>query len=242
MAYKQKKYTFPNAIEIEQYHTALYRAPGMKRLKKAKATPEQMARANQRNKQKLCRRKLRAHFHKNDSYVTLTYEKSMRPFDMEQAKKDFHDFIKQVRKQYRKRGAVLKWIRNIEVGTKNAWHVHMVVNRIADTDVIISEAWDKGRVVSQLLYEDGEFRDLAAYMTKGPKTDPRLKESHYSTSRNLPLPEPETKLYKRWKTWKDDIKIPDGWYLDPDSLHEGENPVTGYPYRTYTLLRIKRRE
>jgi hypothetical protein len=242
MAYKQKKYSFPNCIEIEQYHTALYRAPGMKRLKKSKATPEQMAKANQRNKQKLCRRKLRAHFRKNDCYITLTYEKDKRPADMEQAKEDFRNFIEKVRKQYKKKGAALKWIRNIEVGSRGAWHVHMVINRIDGTEVIINEAWENGKVVSQLLYEDGEFRDLAAYMTKGPTTDPRLKETSYSTSRNLPLPEPEVKIYRRWKTWKTDIKIPDGYYLDPDSFHEGENPVTGYPYRTYTLVRIRKRE
>ena len=242
MAYKQKKYSFPNCIEIEQYHTALYRAPGMKRLKKSKATPEQMAKANQRNKQKLCRRKLRAHFRKNDCYITLTYEKDKRPSDMEQAKEDFRNFIEKVRKQYKRKGAVLKWIRNIEVGSRGAWHVHMVINRIDGTEVIINEAWENGKVVSQLLYEDGEFRDLAAYMTKGPATDPRLKEASYSTSRNLPLPEPEVKIYRRWKTWKAGIKIPDGYYLDSDSFHEGENPVTGYPYRTYTLVRIRKRE
>ena len=241
MAYKQKKYTFHNSIEIEQYHSALYRAPGMKRLKKSKPTPEQMAKANQRNKQKICRRKLRAHFRKNDCYVTLTYEKSKRPEGMEQAKEDFKSFIERIRKYYKKKGVALKWIRNIEVGSKGAWHVHLVINRIENIDVIINEAWDKGKVVSQLMYEEGEFRDLAAYMTKGPVTDPRLKETSYSTSRNLPIPEPEVKIYKRWKTWKDDVKIPDGYYLDPDSYHEGENPVTGYPYRTYTLIKINLR-
>lgn len=241
MAYKQKKYTFPNCIEIEQYHSTLYRAPGMKRLKKAKATPEQMARTNQRNKVIRCRRKLRTHFKKNDYFLTLTYAKSKRPSNMEEAKEDFREFITQIRKEFKKRGVVLKWIRNIEVGTKGAWHIHMVINRIEGIDVLISETWDKGKALPELLYEKGFFKDLATYMTKGPKTDKRLKEANYSTSRNLPIPEPEVKIYKRWKTWKDDVKIPDGYYLDPDSYHEGENPVTGYPYRTYTLIKINLR-
>lgn len=240
MAYKQKKYIFPNAIEIEQYHTAKYGAPGQSRMKKKKPTPEQIEKINQYNREKICRHRLRQHFDVNDYFVTLTYQKDKRPEDMEAAKADFNRFIRVVRKEYRKRGHDLKWIRNIECGSKGAWHVHMVVNRIDAADVIISKAWQHGHPQNKLLYDQGEFKDLAAYMTKTPKTDSRLKEASYSTSRNLPLPDPEVKIFRRFRTWKDMPPIPDGYYLDKDSLHEGENPVTGYKYRIYTLLRVRR--
>ncbi|MGN0276462.1 MAG: hypothetical protein ACI4CZ_04635, partial [Hominisplanchenecus sp.] len=95
------------------------------------------------------------------------------------------------------------------------------------------------KVVSQLLYEKGEFAELAAYITKTPKTDPKLKDSSYSTSRNLPVDEPEEKIYRHWKTFRK-IQVPKGYYLDKDSYHEGINPVTGYKYRTYTLLEIRK--
>ena len=110
-----------------------------------------------------------------------------------------------------------------------------------DTDMILAEAWEHGKVVNVLMYAAGEFRELAAYITKTPKTDNRLKESNYSSSKNMPLKEPDERIYRHWKTWRD-IKVPDGFYLDEDSFHEGENPITKYNYRTYTLLRIKRRE
>lgn len=238
MAYIQKKYTFPHAIEVEEYHTARYGAPGQKRQPKAKPTQDQIDRQNQRIKEKKCRRKLRAYFDVNDYFVTLTYKKEERPPDMEQAVKDFGKFVRKLRAAYRKRGQELRWIRNIEVGTKGAWHVHLAVNRIPDADLLIRKAWPQGRVTHQLLYEKGEFRELAAYITKSPKTDSRLRESSYSSSRNMPLPEPDKKLI-RWKTWRK-IRIPEGYYLDKVSLHEGINPVTGYPYRSYTL--IKKRE
>ena len=96
-------------------------------------------------------------------------------------------------------------------------------------------------LICQLTYEKGEFKDLAAYLTKTPETDKRLRETSYSTSRNLPLPEPKKKTYVRWKTWNK-IRIPKGYYLDEESVHEGNNPFTGYPYREYTLLKLKRRE
>lgn len=239
MAYKKKTYVLRNAIEVEEYHTSTCRAPGMKRLKKKKPTPEQVERINQRNKEKLCRRKLREHFDVNDYFVTMTYERSLRPEDMETAKEHFKEFLRIVRREYKKRKSELKWIRNIEVGSRGAWHVHLVVNRIDDTDIILRKAWKYGKVITQLMYEKGEFSSLAAYITKTEKTDKRLKETNYSTSRNLPIPEPNERTYRRWRTWKDNVKVPEGYYIEPDSLHEGINPVTGYPYRTYTLLRLR---
>jgi len=240
MAYIEKRYRLGNVIEVEQYHTGRYGAPGQGRKKKKKPTPEQVARINQANKEKICRRKLRAHFNVGDYFTDLTYAKDARPPDMEAAKQHFREFMRIVRREYRKRGRELKWIRNIEVGQRNAWHVHLVINRIPDTDLIIRKAWKQGKVIIQNLTPDGEFKKLAEYITKSPVTEERLIESDYSSSRNLPITEPEKRVYKRWKTWKENPKIPEGWYLDIDSLFEGENPVTGYPYRTYSLFRIQR--
>ena len=44
MSYKKKIYRFKNAIEIEEYHTARYGAPGQKRIPKRTVTPEQVER------------------------------------------------------------------------------------------------------------------------------------------------------------------------------------------------------
>lgn len=241
MSYTKNIYEFNNAIEVEERHTYRYRSPGMKREKKKKLTPAQMKAVNQKNKEKTCRRKLRKHFEENDYFVCLTYEKEKRPSDMTEAKRDFSDAMKAIRREYGKAGYKVKWIRNIEVGTRGAWHIHLVINRIPDTDLILRKAWKKGKVICQLMYEKGEFKDLAAYITKTPETDKRLRETSYSTSRNLPLPEAKKNTYVRWRTWNK-IRIPKGYYLDKDSVHEGNNPVTGYPYREYTLLKLKRRE
>lgn len=180
---------------------------------------------------------MREHFRANDYYVTLTYARENRPAGMEEAKKDFAKVIKKLRREYVAVGKPLKWIRNIEVGTKGAWHVHLVINRIPDLDIILQDVWPHGRVHYQLLHERGGFRKLAEYITKTPKTDPHLKETSYSTSRNLPIPEPEVKIIGS-KTWRKKPVIPKGWYLDRESFWEGVNPVTGYLSRSYTLLRL----
>lgn len=240
MAYLRKTYRFANAIEVEEYHSARYGAPGQGRMPKQKPTPEQIQKKNQKKKEDTCRRKLRSHFSEHDMYVTLTYKKEERPPDMEAAKQDFGRLIRKLRKEYRDLGHDLKWIRNIEVGTRGAWHIHMVLNRIRDADIILQRLWTHGAVHIQLMNTDGEFRKLARYLTKTPATDPRLKEANYSTSRNLPVPDPEKKILAG-KTWTQKPHIPEGWYLDKESFWEGVNPVTGFPSRHYSLLRYHRR-
>lgn len=238
MSYIRKTWKFQNAIEVAEYHTGKYGAPGMRRQKKKKATPEQIEKINHRNKVRTCRHKLRTYFNERDHLVDLTYQKDARPPDMESAKQDFRIFIRKVRREYAKRGEVLRWMRNIEVGSKGGFHIHIVINRIPDTDIILSDAWEHGRIHIKPMYTDGEFGKLAAYITKTPKTDRRLREAHYSASRNMPIEKPKEKPV-RWKHWGK-IRIPNGWYLYQDEYHEGINPVTGYPYRIYTLLRVRR--
>lgn len=82
-------------------------------------------------------------------------------------------------------------------------------------------------------------RQILKEITKTPETDKRLREANYSASRNLPVPEPEKKVYKHWKTWGK-VRVPKGWEVEKDSLHEGVNDLTGYQYRSYTLIRTVR--
>lgn len=236
--YRRSTYTFPDAREVEEFASLRYGAPGQKRAERRKATPEQMAAANQRAKEKKCRRKLRAHFKKDDYFVTLTYRKDERPQDMAAAKQDVRRFIRRIRKAYKGRGDPLKWIANIECGSRGAWHVHLAINRTQDGDRIISKAWEHGRIMMQLIYEQGKCHKLARYMTKTPRTDPRLREAHYMSSRNLPVPKPKKKVI-RWKSFRR-ISPPKGWYLDKETYFEGVNPVTGYRCRSYTFLRCRR--
>ena len=236
MGYLEKRYISPNAIEVEQYHSRFHKYQGL-RSRKRELTPEEKQKLNHRGKVKKCRRKLRLYFEKNDYLVTLTYRKDNRPENMDQCKKDWSIFIRKLRDWFRKKGIVFRWIRNIEVGTRGAWHIHVVIKRAADLDIKIRECWPHGKVSFQLLYEKGEFAALAGYMTKCPLTDKKLKESHYWASRNMPIPDPVQKA-RKWKTWHK-TRIPQGYFLDKDSFYESINPITGYPYREYTLIRIR---
>ena len=236
MSFIRSAWHFPGAIEVVEYYTARHKPPGEKRQARCRPTPEQMEKANLRHREDLCRRKLRANFGEDDLYITLTYKRDQRPKDMDEAKAYFRKWIGKLRRHWKKAGADLKWIRNIEVGVRGAWHIHVVINRIPDAELLAAKAWPYGFAKIMHCYEEGEFRKLAAYLTKCPQTDPGLKESHYWTSRGLPVPPPKTKViqYKQFAK----PRPPKGWVLEADSYWEGINEVTGLPCRKYAFLRL----
>lgn len=236
-------------IDVEEYHDGRYGAKGEKRLKKEKPTEEQMRKVNALNKAKRCRQRLLLYFNPGDCLATWTYEEDNRPPDMKTALKHFQNAMKIVRREYEKRNREVFWIRNIERGTKGAWHIHLVINEIGDTASIIKKAWKHGGTYSveirlkKKLYDE-DFYKLANYMTKdeyttetkkdGPQSKPRIKEANYNTSRNMPLPKPrKDKLHG----WKEEPKAKKGYYIA--RIHEGINPKTGYKYRRYTMIRIR---
>ena len=143
---KRKKYNFRKGdiIDVEEFHDGRYGAPGEKRQKRVKPTQEQIRMVNAQNKAKRCRQKMLAYFKTGDILATWTYEVENRPPTMQDALKDFKKAMRYVRREYKKRGYEAFWIRNIEKGTKGAWHIHLVINEIGDTVSIIQKAWTKG--------------------------------------------------------------------------------------------------
>ena len=247
---KRKEYRFRKGkiVEVQEFHDGNYGAPGKKRIKKKKPTEEQMRQVNADNKARRCRHKLLEYFSFGDCFGTWTYSQQNRPPDMKAALSDFRKAIRTVRAEYKKRGKELFWIRNIERGTKGAWHIHFVVNEIGDTASIMQKAWKKGgtyavEIKNEPKIFDEDFSKLASYMTKDEHTKkekkdgtlekPRLKETSYNTSRNMPLKKPHVDKVLRWKN---EVKPRKGYYII--TIHEGINPVTGFKYRRYTMAKF----
>lgn len=235
-------------LEVEEYHQGNYGAPGKSRSIKENLTKEQMKIVNRMNKKKQCRLRLLEYFDDGDMFATWTYNPEERPPDMNGALKDFQKAMRKVRAEYKKRGRELFWIRNIERGTKGAWHIHLVVNEIGGTASILQRAWKKGGTWNSEIRHndkiyDEDFSKLASYITKtagvgekkkdGTVIQTQIKEENYGISRNMPIPEPTKKELARWKKEPKPVK---GYYIA--KLHEGTNPFTGYPYRHYTMIRL----
>ena len=236
---KQKTYKlgkFRKFREIEQYIDGRFGARGEKRQKKQKATPEQVKKQNLFNRTKKLRRMIRANFYEDDLYWTFTFKKEKRPESIEEAKDIWTKLQRKLRDECKRQGRQFKWVVRIERGSKGAVHIHLIMNAI-DKPQYVKKLWKEyGHAKLEFMYEEGGFSKLAAYMTK---PDEDGEASHYSHSRNLPIPEPEVEMIPGDM---EDIEIPEGYYLEKESLIEGFNPITGYPYRHYTLIKIQEAE
>lgn len=244
--YTRKSYKFKKSIEREEYHTPSQPPPGYKRGQRKKPTKEEMEKVNRRNKVKKAERMIKANFSSGDYWTTLTYKPEEKPLTMEAAKDDFQKFQRKLRTRYKKEGEELKYWAWIEIGKKGGIHVHLIVNRVQKTDLLLAELWTKGKIHNELMYEDtdGGFKQLVQYATKEPGEKNEngkpngMKEKWESHSRNLKEPEMKKEIMKAG-TFRKGIKEPKGYYLDKDSLEEGVNPFTGFKYRRYTLIKIE---
>lgn len=241
--FEQRTYRFKGSIEHELIRKGKPPDRG-KRKEKKKPTPEQIQKQNQYNKEKHVRRLIKQNFQKNDYWVTFVYEKGTRG-ELPEALKDRKKLLQYIRNGYKKAGYELKWIGRTEVGKRGAIHHHIIINRIPDGDLIISQAWERIPKSSWVdfvpLYKRGEYKDLAAYVVKpdAEDKDGNLKTaSSYSRSRNLEEPEPEVKR----TTLKKIVEYPQptpGYYIDKDSVCQGKNPVTGREYLHYIEIKLE---
>ena len=78
MAYWLDTFRFSNSTEYEIKWAGKYGAKGEKRTARHKATPEQMKKQNQINREKYVRRLIKANFFPDDLWITLKYPKGKR--------------------------------------------------------------------------------------------------------------------------------------------------------------------
>ena len=240
--------------EIEIKFPGRYGARGEKRTVRQKPTPEQIEKQNQKNREKYVRRLIMLNFVEHDMWCTLKYPAGTRADNLKSISKDLSSFLRSVGGKWKRRGYELKYIYRMEIGKKGGIHIHILINRIQDADVLIQDSWKKGRVYFGSMTEKGGVGQLAAYIVKREKEvdrqlslfedQDRKKLLKYSCSRNLKKPERERKLYRNRtvrKILKEGPKPSKGYYIDKDSVVTGINPFTGMSYIHYTEIRIDTR-
>lgn len=257
MGYVSDKFNLINSIEYEYKYAGKYGAKGESRAPKIKPTPEQIQKQNQRNRENRVRRLIKLNFWPSDLWATLKYPAGIRK-PLEGVKKDIRNFLDAMRREYKKHGEAFKYIYRLEIGERGGIHIHILVNRVPDTDIILQAKWKHGRVYYASIHEAGGYKDLAAYIVKVPTEEMEGQLSlfpaeeqkvlcSYSTSRNLIRPVPERKEYSHRtmrklleQVAKDGQPTPtEGYYIDRDSIRCGINPYTGMSYLHYTEVRIK---
>ena len=137
----RRKYRMANSIEVVEFNSPKCPGKSKPRREKKNPTPEAVAKNNQRRKQRECSRMVERYFNEDDGALTLTWAKEKRPKTMKEALAIFRKLVVFLKREYAKRYYELFWIRNIEVGPRGAWHIHMIVNRIEGMEFLINDWW-----------------------------------------------------------------------------------------------------
>lgn len=123
--------------------------------------------------------------------------------------------------------------------------MHILINRKSndetDTGLLVETLWEHGHAQTKRVY-DIDSGELAQYITKPLQEHEPEDLKRYHPSRNLIRKEPEKKAVLR-RSLVDrygipvEPKPPKGWAVIPGSVRQGTNPVTGYAYRHYILIK-----
>ena len=249
MAYQEKVVDLGDVVEVQKYvNGRLGTKEQRKRAEAQRATPEEQIRWQSKEATRKVWRLLRdpKNFHPGDLWTTLTYPARTTP-DSETVKKDIKEFLKRMRREYKKAGKEFKYIFSVGRGRRGAIHLHMVMTKI-DTE-IIARHWqnivNRGEWVhvhTEHLDKSQNWHKLAAYIIKnGEETflsdDPIIKK-RYSSSRNLHVKKVRAHTVKA-KEWRRQPPPRKGYYIDKNLSYEGVNQF-GYPVQYTVYVRLRR--
>lgn len=238
MGYFKKTTQAGNTLIVEKGYSYFQ---GMKHFRGGRApklnpTSEKMRKVNERRAIWRLTAQMNENFQKGDLHLVLTYRAENRP-DAATARLYLIKFIRKLRALYRKYGLELKYIHATEYKNK-AIHHHILVNYM---DVKkIQSLWEHGAVRPTVVYSDNLQR-LAEYFVKETRktfgdADAPYRQ-RYVPSRNLVQPETKREDIGA-ESWLMEPRVPQGYYLDRDSLVNGISEDSGYPYQRYVLIRL----
>lgn len=237
--YFKKSTKAGKTIEIYKAYT---KHEGRKRATiKREVSKEEIERVNIKNVIAKLTLLMNANFGKGDLHLVLTYFREARP-GPDTAKERLKEFLGKMRKEYKKLGAILKFIHVTEYKSK-AIHHHILINNIDNANVlkIIRTLWKWGNPKTTPLDGTGQYKKLAEYFIKETQNtfrEPGGQRQRYTPSRNLIRPEAKWKIEKGEK-WTKNPKVPRGYYLDAETLYNGVNPFTGREYQKYMLISLE---
>lgn len=236
--YIRKTYDMGRFREVHNYYPGNYGAPGQPRGKKRELTTEEVENLNRKNRARQLQRLILANFKPGDWHLILNYRPDQRPETFAEADRHLTLFLDAMRRRCKKAGIPFKWIKMTERGKRGKLlHHHLIIEDVPgmNTASLVKKLWKYGNCYMIDLYEDGEYEKLAEYIVKKETKDPE-GWCNYSCSRNLERPEAKTEKMQRRK-WPAEPKAPKGWEIIPDSIRNGINPVTEYPYQYFMMRR-----
>ncbi len=224
-------------IEITKSFSARYGKKGAGRKSNCSETTEAMKKVNERNAEKKLRRLINANFGYKDIHLVLTYRRGERPTP-EQARKDLEQFLRRLRRYFKKHGRELKYIAVTEYANA-AIHHHLVISSMDTRD--LTDLWTHGQPRPTYLDRSGQYAQLASYLIKETgktfKTPQSAVRKRWCASRNLVKPVVKKRVVAA-DSWQKEPRAWKGYYIDKSSIAEGVHELTGYRYLYYMMIKI----
>lgn len=241
MAHMERRCRAGRTLHYSLYYSIRYNngKGGEKRGERKNPTSERQAAINRKRALTHLTLTMDANFGAGDLYVTYSYDKEKRPEGQEELKEQAQALLKRLRRLYQKEDVELRYIWVAERGKNGAAHIHMVMSGIDAR--LLQKLWPHGYVTVKPLDPSGNYHRLAAYFIKYSdktmRTENKLQGKRYNPSKNLIHPKPEkTRIRKKRAFDPGAIKVPEGWYLDQDTVEYGVSDFTGFEYLNYTLV------
>lgn len=215
MAYIQETCKTGRIIEVRKTICRSHKGRGARNTKTI-PTADRVEKSNEKIALRTLRRKLNTNFGPEDLWVTLTY-KGEAP-EKEEAKKELDNFLRRLRREYKKAGKEMKYIVVTEYEAKRIHH-HAVLNSIDPQ--LLQEVWQRGIVNARPMEADGNYEALAEYMIKETKRTFREENAtgkRYRCSRNLkPYDEMKREVIGA-KEFRREPKAVKGYWLNKQSV------------------------
>lgn len=239
MPYIEKITRAGMAVFVDRCQSPRYHAKGIKRGKRMEDTKLAQELVNARKTHRSIAVAIDASFHPGDYHFVLTYEYGRRPATPELAQQDLRNWLREIKKEAKKHGVVIKYVVGTEIGSRGGLHHHVIMNRISRD--WICDLWEYGQVkFGKNLDQTGEWSKLASYIVKC-KTQwkkNKCKGRGWSSSRNLNRPEPEVRIISNRQQYRENPRPWKGYYIDKEKTRQGVHELTGWPYLSYVMVEI----
>lgn len=160
------------------------------RAPKRKPTTEMQAKLNERKSKDLERRMAHLNYGENDVAICLTFRDPVMRIDTPEnearAKHEWENFRRRLGRLYKKSGAVLKYMGQLQYTKGTGFHFHFYMTGGPQWQDI-KDCWGLGRCyIDPLEFDENGIAGYVEYITKGGRYTKR-----WIASKNLIRPEPE---------------------------------------------------
>lgn len=236
LCYKTRTWHCGETVEVEAYPIYKRGTPDEARMKERIRSSKAQQKQNDKMAEDMFRRKAETNFGRKDFFLTLTY-RGPAP-TMEQARRDFRNFIDRVNRRRARKGIPqCKYMAVIEAGNRSGRaHHHVLIDGGLSREEY-EEIWGKGFAnCDRLQTKDNGLKGVCKYMLKAAGTEARAKDQkRWTCSRNLKDPKVTESTHRVTKRQAAKIAA-DAEFFGPEVMRKL------YPGLQLTEIRAKRSE